>query len=325
LNLCANMLRKFYCSALKPRQLSQYRFSMSHTMSSSLHASKLFDVSNLTAVVTGGGTGIGLMITEALVANGARVYITGRRPEILENVVSKYNHGPGRIFALPGDISSKEDLQRLAGEVSSKEEGGIHLLVNNAGVARDEATKFTTQAHLDTKDVDMLQQHLWKSEPEKWAETFRVNTTAQYFTSVAFMPLLAKGRALTTGYSPSIVNVASISGVMKGSSGGQFAYASSKAAFLQLTRSLATTLLDSRIRVNCIAPGVFPSEMTTGGSDARNKSEMQRDATNPAKRFGNETDMGGCILYLASPAGLFLNGQVIYPEGGTLLAQPAMV
>ncbi|MCJ1442398.1 MAG: hypothetical protein MMC23_002892 [Stictis urceolatum] len=283
-------------------------------MSSSLSISKVFDVSNMKCVVTGGGTGIGLMIAEALAANGARVYITGRRQEKLDNVASKYNDKPGKIIALPGDVSKKESLKQMADELASSEPNGIHLLVNNAGIASDDPTKYSTAGQPDMHDTNALAEFLWKSEPERWDDTFRTNVTAQYFTSIAFLPLLAKGRSLADGFSPSIVMVASISGILKGSSGGQFAYGASKAASLQLTRSLATTLLDSRIRVNCIAPGVFPSEMTTSGSDENNKSQMGRKATNPAKRFGEEGDMAACILHLASQGGSFLNGQVLYPE-----------
>jgi NADP-dependent 3-hydroxy acid dehydrogenase YdfG len=102
----------------------------------------LFDVSHITAVVTGGGTGIGLMITQALITNGAKVYITGRRQEVLENTVKTYNTGPGSLHALPGDISTKEGAIQLAKDLSAKESNGIHLLVNNAGIARDDNTKF---------------------------------------------------------------------------------------------------------------------------------------------------------------------------------------
>lgn len=82
------------------------------------------------------------MITQALVANGAKVYITGRRAEVLESTVEQYNKGPGSLHALPGDVSEKEDVLRLAKEMSQKEPEGIQLLVNNAGVARDDNTKF---------------------------------------------------------------------------------------------------------------------------------------------------------------------------------------
>jgi NAD(P)-dependent dehydrogenase (short-subunit alcohol dehydrogenase family) len=107
-----------------------------------LKANGLFDVSHVTAIVTGGGTGIGLMITQALVANGARVYITGRREEALENAVEKYNKGPGSLHLLTGDVSKKDECIRLAREITQKEMRGIQLLVNNAGIARDDNTRF---------------------------------------------------------------------------------------------------------------------------------------------------------------------------------------
>ena len=82
------------------------------------------------------------MITQALVTNGAKVYITGRRHEVLESTVKTYNTGPGSLHALPGDISTKEGAIQLAKDLSAKESNGIHLLVNNAGIARDDNTKF---------------------------------------------------------------------------------------------------------------------------------------------------------------------------------------
>jgi NADP-dependent 3-hydroxy acid dehydrogenase YdfG len=93
------------------------------------------------------------MITQALVTNGAKVYITGRRQEVLENTVKTYNTGPGSLHALPGDISTKEGAIQLAKDLSAKESNGIHLLVNNAGIARDDNTKFcmcTTWFRLDS-------------------------------------------------------------------------------------------------------------------------------------------------------------------------------
>ncbi len=173
------------------------------------------------------------------------------------------------------------------------------------------------------KSANAISEHLLQSEFDNWSSTFETNVTAQYFMSAAFVPLLSRANENTKGYASSIVNVASISGVMKGSSGGQFAYAASKAAFIHLTRMLATTLTETKIRVNCIAPGLFPSEMTTGESDDKQKSQIDKKLSNPAGRPGNDADMAACILYLAGPGGLFLNSQVIYPDGGSTLVQPA--
>lgn len=288
-----------------------------------MKGSALFDVSHVTAIVTGGGTGIGLMITQALVANGAKVYITGRREEVLESTVKQYNTGPGSLHALPGDVSDKNDVLRLAKEMESKEPKGIQLLVNNAGIARDDNTKFSSNGQPDMTDAKAISEHFLKTEPEQWAETMKTNVTAGYYMSMAFLPLLAKGKDVTPGYTSSVINVSSISGVMKGSSNGQFAYASSKAAFSHLSRMLATTFAETKVRVNVIAPGVFPSEMTAGSSGEDNKSKLDMEPSNPAKRPGHDTDMAATVLFLAGPGGVFYNEQFMFPDGGNTIVQPA--
>lgn len=108
----------------------------------------------------------------------------------------------------------------------------------------------------------------------------------------------------------SVVNISSISGAMKGSSNGQFAYASSKAAYTHLSRMLATTFKDVGVRVNVIAPGVFPSEMTAGSSGDDNKSELDMRSYNPAGRKGYDTDMAASILFLAGRGGAWYNEQI---------------
>lgn len=121
--------------------------------------------------------------------------------------------------------------------------------------------RFSSNGQPDMSDPQAISDHFLKTPEESWADTFRTNTTAIYYMSMTFLPLLAKGREVTPGYTSSVVNVTSISGVMKGSSSGQFAYASSKAAAIHLTRMLATTFAQTKVRVNSIAPGVFPSEV----------------------------------------------------------------
>ncbi|KAL1610084.1 hypothetical protein SLS60_001749 [Paraconiothyrium brasiliense] len=288
-----------------------------------LKGSKLFDVSHVTALVTGGGTGIGLMITQALVANGAKVYITSRREEVLQRTEELYNTGPGKIIPLVADVSQKEDILRLYDEVQQKEPKGIQLLVNNAGIARDDATKFSSSGQPDMSDPQAIADHFLKTPNEAWADTFQTNVTGVYYMSMTFLPLLAKGREVTPGYTSSVVNVTSISGFMKGSSSGQFAYASSKAAATHLTRMLATTFAQTKVRVNCIAPGVFPSEMTAGDSGEDNKSKLNMEMSNPAGRPGADADMAASILVLASPGGIFFNEQILFPDGGNTLVQPA--
>jgi NAD(P)-dependent dehydrogenase (short-subunit alcohol dehydrogenase family) len=289
-----------------------------------LKGSKLFDVSHLTAIVTGGGTGIGLMITQALVANGAKVYITSRREEVLKKTEELYSGGgPGQIIPLVGDVSDKADIKRLYDEISAKEPKGIQLLVNNAGIARDDATKFSTAGEPNWDDASSISAHFLKSAPESWAETFKTNIGSIFYMSMTFLPLLAKGNDTTPGYSSQVINVTSISGAMKGSSSGQFSYASSKAAATHLSKMLATTFVKTKVRVNVIAPGVFPSEMTTGESGEDNKSVIEGGMSNPAGRPGKDTDMAAAVLLLAGPGGVFFNEQILYPDGGNTLVQPS--
>lgn len=110
-------------------------------------------------------------------------------------------------------------------------------------------------------DPESISQHFLKSTPDSWADTFRTNVGSIFWMSMTFLPLLAKGKEVTPGYTSQVINVSSISGYMKGSSNGQFAYASSKAAATHLGRMLATTFVGTKVRVNTIAPGVFPSEV----------------------------------------------------------------
>ena len=272
------------------------------------------------------------MIKQALAANGARVYITGRRTEALSRVVDVHSpkSGNGSILPLPGDVSQKQEVIRLASTITEREPNGIQLLVNNAGIARDNNTRMSLAGSPDTKSATNISEHFMKSEPSQWEDTFRTNVTAGYYMSMAFLPLLAKGQEIPAlkeqNFTSSIVNVSSISGSMKTNSGGQFAYASSKAAFTHLTRMLSTTLVDTKVRVNAIAPGIFPSEMTSpsGSSDSDGKTrDLDPSSTNPAGRKGRDEDMAASILLLAGKGGTFYNGQVLYPDGGQLSIKPA--
>jgi NAD(P)-dependent dehydrogenase (short-subunit alcohol dehydrogenase family) len=321
---------------------------MGSSSNDALKANKLFDVSNYSAIVTGGGSGIGLMITQSFVANGAKVYITGRRKEALDRVVETYNTGPGQIIAYLNfgytleqyliliqasgrHYQERRDLaigkggriEGAKGDSSPRQQCRYcsrrqHEVLERSSRCRGQLQKIPTSQKLKSKyhfqSAQSISEHLWKSDPSAWASTFETNVSSQFFVAAGFLPLLSK--STTSSYTPSIINVASISGVMKGSSNGQFAYAASKAAFLHLTRMQATTFLKAKIRVNCIAPGVFPSEMTTGDSDESQKSSIEREASNPSGRFGQDSDMAACALFLAGPAGTFLNGQVVYPDGG---------
>ena len=297
-----------------------------------LLASNLFSVKEYVAIVTGGGTGIGLMIAQTLCANGAKVYITGRRQEALDTVVKHYSGKCGNkdicgeIVGLMCDITKREELQKLCEEIAKREPQGVHILVNNAGVALEEGyTKLEGKEEVDFSNAESLSKWLLRGDQTTWAQTFDTNVTAQFFVAAMFLPQLEKARKNTPGYSPVVINIASISGVMKGSSKGQFAYATSKAALLHLTQMLGTILTKAKIRVNCIAPGLFPSEMTTGESDETNKSIIEKSLNCPAGRPGTEEDMAAAVLYLTGIGGVYVNGQTLYPDGGMVLSNPATI
>lgn len=133
------------------------------------------------------------------------------------------------------DVSTKAGCQALAESVKQKE-SALHLLVNNAGIAREDQVKFSSNESLNFDSAESVSEHLLRDTDESWMSTFETNSKALFFTSAYFLPLLAKGCETFKGYTSSIVNITSISGIMKTPSSGQFAYAASKAAAIQTTR-----------------------------------------------------------------------------------------
>jgi len=292
---------------------------------SNLKIENLFNVKDWVAVVTGGGTGIGLMITQALANNGARVYIVGRRKEVLETTVEKYGrnlaHPSGRIVGIAGDVTDKAALAQIVAEVGRREKH-VHLLVNNAGIMSGP----TTEVEKGDTSAQALSDALWAESVADWEAVYRTNVISYFFTAAAFVPLLAAARADTPGVSSSIVNISSISGITRQTQ-HQYKYNVSKAATIHLTTLLAQELARQavRVRVNSVAPGVFPSEMTTDGSDAANKSYMDAEGWReekqvPAGRPGKDEDVAQAVLHFA--VNQYANAQTVAIDGGYLLTHP---
>ena len=184
--------------------------------------------------------------------------------------------------------------------------------MNNAGIAPgksdskyDDAEDFTKKIFEPVKERD-------------WLDVYQTNVVGPFLMSTAFLPLLQKSTDTHKGYSGTIVNISSISGHIRISQ-GHYAYNCSKAATIQLNKMLATEIGNSgiKVRVNSIAPGVFPSEMTTQESrDDNQKSEMPKEAKEglPAQRPGNDRDMAAAILFTVGCQ--YLNGQTITVDGG---------
>ena len=277
-------------------------------------------------MVTGGATGIGLMAAQALAVNGAKVYIVGRREERLETTAKRYGpHATGEIIPLPGDVTSKSELKRLADEIETKE-GRLDILVNNAGVSgspegpQNRNVAGGPESKFEGKTATEIRDKLFADNDsfQTWEDTFKVNTSAIYFGSVAFLPLLEKSTHASPGWSGTIINITSISGITKQSQ-AHFAYNASKGAAIHVNEMFATELANNGIKIRCnsIAPGVYPSEMTAYTSDeTTNKSHLEKEqfAGIPSQRPGNDKDMANAVLFFATNQ--YLNGQTLPVDGG---------
>ncbi|KAF2447348.1 short chain dehydrogenase/reductase [Karstenula rhodostoma CBS 690.94] len=280
-----------------------------------LQLGQVFNVKDKVALVTGGGSGIGLMITQALAVNGAKVYIVGRTEEKLEKVAEVHGKDiAGQIIPIQGDVSSKEGVQEILKEIESREKY-LDILVNNAGIAPGK-----TETKHDTPEA--MREHLLDpTSVEEWTSVYTTNVVGPFLMTMAFLPFLQKSSEHQHGYSGTVINITSISGLVKISQ-GHYSYNASKGAQIHLNRMLSSEIaqMGFKIRVNSIAPGVFPSEMTTGESrDDNQKSEMPKEHKGglPSGRPGKDRDMAAAVLFCASCQ--YLNGQTIPVDGGYLI------
>lgn len=278
-------------------------------------------------MITGGGSGIGLMATQALAANGAKVYIVGRTEEKLERVAELYSSsGGGQIIPVTADVTQKQDIALLLKEVESREPH-LSVLINNAGISGESRQDVEGGAQQQQHASHGLKGTLFDDSSatfDDWTSVYRTNVAQLYFLTSAFLPLLQKGTEAEHGFSSTVINISSISGIIK-SSQHHFAYNASKAAAIHLTKMLAHEInnnaADLKIRINNIAPGVFPSEMTAGASDEKQKSALAKEKYEekvPAQRPGTDQDMGNAVLFAATNQ--YLNGQTVVVDGGYVLA-----
>jgi len=290
----------------------------SQTNNDQLQISNLFDVKGKVALVTGGGSGIGLMITQALAVNGAKVYITGRTQEKLDRVVESHGkNAAGQIIPITADISNKDSIKSLYEEFS-KNEQHLDILVNNAGIS-------TGSTNTEAGSAQKLKEALFEEESATfadWDDIFRTNVSQIFFMTAAFLPLLDTASNKTKGWSSTVLNVTSISGMVK-TSQHHPNYNASKAAAIHLNRMLANEIQENglKIRVNSLAPGVFPSEMTTQESDENQKSAIPKEKFEgkvPAQRPGNDRDMANAALFAITNQ--YFNGQNFAVDGGYTLA-----
>lgn len=236
------------------------------------------------AVVTGGGRGIGLGITQALLAAGASVFIVQRSPP------------PAEIERLPGvhyieaDLFRREALIDVADSVAKKTDK-LELLVNNAGI--------------------MFERSLEEMQVDEWDRMLAINLNAPVFLTQALLPLMRAANGA------SIVNIGSIEGLA--ANPGHSAYCATKGAIHALTKALAVDLGTDGIRVNAIAPGWIRSELSDNYIDGQADPEAAWQgltAMHPAGRVGEPADVGKLAVYLASDDSAFVTGQILVIDGG---------
>ncbi|KAI0265537.1 hypothetical protein BC834DRAFT_824834 [Gloeopeniophorella convolvens] len=279
----------------------------------------LFSVQGTVAVVTGGGTGIGLMMATALENNGATVYIVGRRLAVLEKAARERSRY-GRIIALQGDVTSRESLLTVA-EAVRERSGHVNLLVNNAGVARG-LLKRNEPAPGSTAEESLraLQDALWSSaSPQDFRDSYDANVVGAYYSTVAFLELLHRGNLRGGGAVTSqVITLSSVTAFRRDERQYSIPYTLSKVASTHMGKMFANILRDWKIRSNIIAPGIFPSEMTAGVIP---DSHVAKDV--PLQRAGRLEDIAGLTLFLASRAGSYVDGVVHIIDGGRLTMFPS--
>ncbi|KAJ1883971.1 hypothetical protein LPJ66_010836 [Kickxella alabastrina] len=255
----------------------------------------LFSVKDKVVVVTGGGTGIGLMISTGFVKNGAKVYITSRKAKVLENTARELTSmGPGQCIPLSCDLQEYSQTEKLAQKLAELEPNGINVLINNSG------------ATWGTDDLE--------SYPDKaWTKLLTLNVQRVFTLTQLLLPLLEKKARKD---SPSnVINIGSIDGLGVPTLIVP-AYAASKAAVHHLTRVLAAHLGPRDITVNAIAPGPFQSNMMKATLENLHDVIVSRV---PMGRIGSPEDMAASCIFLASRGGAYVNGVVITVDGGSIL------
>ena len=247
----------------------------------------LFSLAGRTAIVTGGSRGIGKMIAQGFLEQGAKVYITARKAAVCEETAKELSEY-GECISLPNDLGTVAGCRHFANQVAERE-SAIDILVNNAGAAWGAP---------------------FKEYPESgWDKTMDLNVKSLFFlTQSMHDPLKAAARADKPA---KVINIASIDGV-KINPWETYAYQASKAAVIHLTRRMAARLIEDNICVSGIAPGAFASEMNKATRDAPDAVAKMI----PAKRVGEPEDMAGIAVYLASRAGDYVVGDTLAVDGG---------
>ncbi len=236
------------------------------------------------AMVTGAATGIGAACARALAREGAVVACTSLPTDPTQAVVDGIIAAGGKAINKPLNVTNADEAQRVVEEIAA-ELGGLHILLNNAGITDDGL--------------------FMRMKPESWRKVLSVNLDGAFNVTqpaVKIMVRQKEGR---------IISISSVIGLM--GNAGQANYAASKAGLIGLTKSLARELGSRNITVNAIAPGYIQTPMTEKLNDEQRKALMANLAI---PRLGTPEDIAAVVLFLAGPAGSYVTGEVVNVSGG---------
>ncbi len=242
----------------------------------------MFDLSGMTALVTGASGGIGAAIARALVAQGAKVALSGTREDALQAVAAEIG---GDTVILPCNLGEAESVDGLIPRAVEAFGGKLDILVNNAGITRDNL--------------------VMRMKDEEWDQVISVNLEA------AFRLIRAATRPMMKARFGRVITITSIVGTT--GNPGQANYAASKAGLVGMSKALAQELASRNITVNCVAPGFISSAMTDVLPDAQKEALLGKI---PAGKLGEGSDIAAAVVYLASREAAYVTGQTLHVNGG---------
>ena len=250
-----------------------------------MDSTSIFRIDGKVAVITGASSGLGAHIAQVLAGAGAEVVLAARRKEKLDSVIAGIGASASGFQC---DVTNDSDLEALVDFVVKKF-GKIDICVNNAGTSDPEPAE--------------------SESPEKFRSIMAVNLESVFVLSQLV------GRVMLEAGEGSIVNVSSIAGLLASGQIPQASYAASKAAVINLTRELAAQWARRGVRVNAIAPGWFPSEMTQEMFGSPRGQDFIRKRC-PMGRTGELAELDGALLLLSSKAGSYITGETVVIDGG---------
>lgn len=265
------------------------------------------NVNGKVAVITGGSRGLGLNCAEALVKNGAKaVYITSRKQSAvdeavtyLKNIAKQYKNSGCKIVGIASDVSNADGVKSFAKQIYAQEDK-VDILIANAGASWGAP--------------------LMKHPESAFDKVMDLNVKGVFLTVQAFYPLLKK--AGTEDYSSRVLIMGSVAGIQASAmEGGTYGYTASKAGVMHMGKGLALELGPQNINVNLLAPGFFPTKMSSGLLETFGDSFISR---NPKKRLGKQEDIESVVLFFCAKESDYINGAVIPIDGGSSVGDAAL-